>query len=53
MQDLPRGYYCFINVAHPFSIVLKGFYCSQEVFSKIPKTIDNNRKWVSWVYNDS
>ena len=41
----------FINVPHPFSIVLKRFYCSQEVLSKIPKPIENNRKWVWWVYN--
>ena len=41
----------FINVPHPFSIVLKRFYCSQEVLSKIPKPIENNRKWVRWVYN--
>ena len=34
----------FINVPHPFSIVLKRFYCSQEVLSKIPKPIENNRK---------
>ena len=40
----------FINVPHPFSIVLKRFYCSQEVLSKIPKPIENNRKWVWWVY---
>ena len=40
-----------INVPHPFSIVLKRFYCSQEVLSKIPKPIENNRKWVWWVYN--
>ena len=44
IQDL------FINVPHPFSIVLKRFYCSQEVFNKIPKPIENNRKWVGWVY---
>ena len=42
-----------INVPHPFSIVLKRFYCSQEVLSKIPKPIENNRKWVWWVYNRS
>ena len=40
----------FINVPRPFSIVLKRFYCSQEVLSKIPKPIENNRKWVWWVY---
>ena len=40
----------FIHVPHPFSIVLKRFYCSQEVLSKIPKPIENNRKWVWWVY---
>ena len=41
----------FINVPHPFSIVLKRFYCFQEVLNKIPKPIENNRKWVWWVYN--
>ena len=52
IQDLLQGYYMlFINVPHPFSIVLKRFYCSQEVLSKIPKPIENNRKWVRWVYN--
>ena len=40
----------FIYVRHPFSIVLKRFYCSQEVLSKIPKPIENNRKWVWLVY---
>ena len=42
----------FINVPHPFCIVLKRFYCSPEVLSKIPKPIENNRKWVWWVYNE-
>ena len=41
----------FINVPHPFSIVLKRFYCSQEVLNKIPKPIENNRKWVWWKWN--
>ena len=40
----------FINVPHPFSIVLKRFHCSQEALSEIPKPIENNRKWVWWVY---
>ena len=42
-----------INVPHPFSIVLKRFYCAQEVLSKIRKPIENNGKWVLWVYNRS
>ena len=47
MQDLPRGYYVVYKRTTPI------FYCSQEVLSKIPKPIENNRKWVWWVYKDS
>ena len=44
IQDLPRGYYVVYKRTTPI------FYCSQEVLSKIPKPIENNRKWVWWVY---
>ena len=44
IQDLPRGYYVVYKATTPI------FYCSQEVWSKIPKPIENNRKWVWWVY---
>ena len=45
IQDLPRGYYVVYKRTTPI------FYCSQEVLSKIPKPIENNRKWCGWFIN--
>ena len=52
MLDLPLGYYpIFINPPHPFSIVLDRFWYFIQDLLRTIEPLENNRKWVWWVYN--
>ena len=53
MLDLPLGYYpIFINPPHPFSIVLDRFWYFIQDLLRTIEPLENNRKWVWWVYNN-